>query len=87
MLLNTTSNPLNQKVGMPFTMNFASTPSVMAQDVVDDMDYNPKRQVNTINSSILVAGSKSSTCSKQSATTSGGIIFGKDKDTDTQQDD
>ncbi len=71
---------------MPFTMNFASTPEIVAEEVVNDMDYDPKQQLSNI---VVSKKDSSSTCSKKSATTAdtGINLRTKDNDTDTQQDD
>ncbi len=70
---------------MPFTMNFASTPEVIAEEVVNDMDYDPKQQLTTI---VVSKKDSSSSCSKRSGSTHGGFFNEQvDYDSDTQQDD
>lgn len=70
---------------MPFTMNFASVPEMVTQEVVDDMDYNPKQQLSNI---VVSKKGSSSTCSKRSGSTHSGIVNEHtDYDNDTQQDD
>ncbi len=85
-MLSNISTLSNQKIGMPFTMNFASTPEILIQDIVDDMGYNAKQQTN-----IIAAPKKggSSTCSRTSGTTNPKSLIGftRDSDPDTQQDD
>ncbi len=86
MLSNITSIPFNKKMGMPFTMNFASISETIDQETIDDMDYNPKQQLSNISAASKGAPS---TCTRQSGTTRPKSYIGmtKDPDTDTQQDD
>ena len=74
---------------MPFTMYLASSPQAISQNVIDDMQYDPKQQLTYIEQGILVAGNKSSTCSRKSGTTPPKSYIGlaKDSDDDTQHDD
>jgi hypothetical protein len=71
---------------MPFTMHLATPPEIVAQNLVNNVSYDPKQQLSSI--SDVQNGDSSSTCSKESATTAGDWLTGvKDYDTDTQMDD
>lgn len=82
LTLGGTTTPQSE---MPFTMNFASMPEMVTQEVIDDMDYNPKQQLSNI---VVSKKGSSSTCSKRSGCTHGGFFNEQvDYDTDEQQDD
>lgn len=72
---------------MPFTMYFASAPEIVAQDVVEDMKYDPRQQLTTIDGSVLVAGNTTSTSSKECACSDSSLMKSTDYDQDSQQDD